>query len=78
VQLARPDTGTLSLRVADALPARIGEIDVVVATLADEGRGVNRRGWRLDFAKLEIKDQVRPKILKANATRALRLDQARS
>jgi predicted TIM-barrel fold metal-dependent hydrolase len=32
----------------------------------------------LDFAKLEFKHQVRPKILKANATRALRLDQARS
>jgi predicted TIM-barrel fold metal-dependent hydrolase len=32
----------------------------------------------LDFAKLEIKHQVRPKILMANATRALQLDQARS
>ncbi|MCU1664540.1 MAG: hypothetical protein QOI36_4942, partial [Pseudonocardiales bacterium] len=34
--------------------------------------------WQLDCAKLEIKDQVLPKILKDNAIRALRLDQARS
>jgi hypothetical protein len=30
--------------------------------------------WRADFAKLEIKDHVRPKILKDNAIRALGLD----
>jgi uncharacterized protein len=30
--------------------------------------------WLADFAKLEIKDHVRPKILKDNAVRALRLD----
>ncbi|WP_020659259.1 4-hydroxyphenyl-beta-ketoacyl-CoA hydrolase [Amycolatopsis benzoatilytica] len=29
--------------------------------------------WRADFAKLDIKDHVRPKILKANAVRALGL-----
>jgi predicted TIM-barrel fold metal-dependent hydrolase len=31
--------------------------------------------WRADFAKLDIKDHVRPKILKENAVRALGLDQ---
>jgi predicted TIM-barrel fold metal-dependent hydrolase len=30
--------------------------------------------WRADFAKLDIKDHVRPKILKDNAIRALGLD----
>jgi hypothetical protein len=29
--------------------------------------------WQFDFAKLEIKDQVLPKILKDDAIRALRL-----
>lgn len=32
--------------------------------------------WREDFAKLEIKPHVRPKILKENAVRALRLGPA--
>jgi hypothetical protein len=71
-------TPARSVSASPTLPARIGEIGFVVATLADEGRGVSRRGWWLDFAKLEIKHQVRPKILKANATWALQLDKARS